>query len=141
MKDLSYPRKLFYNILFLIIAGIFLSAIPLVLSSIGTALTPSSEDEWNEWERMAIEYLQQQEDIAQRYNDEYTFACTSSHYGYVNGEDMYDEDGELLPTDITLTIVVYKGTMASPLNRDLFLVYLLRNDDGTYYVDSYKARS
>jgi len=137
MGELSCSKNKLGIILIVIVAVIFLIAVPFAV----LRFTQSEEVGWEEWERMAIEYLQQQEDIAQRYNDEYTFACTSSHYGYVNGEDMYDEDGELLPTDITLTIVVYKGTMASPLNRDLFLVYLLRNDDGTYYVDSYKARS
>lgn len=137
MGKLSCSKNKLGIILIVIVAVIFLIAVPFAV----LRFTQSEEVGWEEWEKMAVDFLRKEEEISQRYDDTYTFTCTKAHYGYVNGEDMYDEDGELLPTDITLTIVVYKGTMASPLNRDLFLVYLLRNDDGTYYVDSYKARS
>ena len=138
MKDLSQSRKNFYIVLVIMIAGLFLSAVPLFLAGI---LTPPADDEWDGWDKLAIEYLEQQEGIAERYDDEYTFRCTRAHYGYVQGEPMYDENGTQLPTDIEITIAVYKGSALFAFIRDEYTVYFVRNDDGTYRADRYEIRN
>ena len=138
MKDLSHARKQFYIILVVIIAGVFLIALPLVLAGI---FSQPEEDEWNGWDKKAIEYLQQQEELADCYSDEHTLQCTRAYYGYTKGEPMYDSEGTLLPTDIKITIVVYKGPALFAFVRDEYEVYFLRNDDGKYRVDRYEIKT
>lgn len=99
------------------------------------------DDKWNGWDKLAIEYLKQQEEIAERYNEEYTFRCTRLYYGYEQGEPMYASDGTQLPTDVAVTIVVYKGSVISAIIRDDYKVNFLRNEDGTYRVDNYEAKN
>ena len=90
---------------------------------------------------MAVEHLQQQEEIADRYSNEYIFDCTLVQYGYEKGEPMYYENNIRVPTDIVLTIEVYKGPIRPMFNLDEYTVYLLRNHDGTYRVERYEIKN
>ena len=54
---------------------------------------------------------------------------------------MYALDGTQLPTNVAVTIVVYKGSVISAIIRDDYKVYFLRNEDGTYRVDSYENKN
>lgn len=137
MKNLSHVRKKFYIFLALMIAGMAVCAI--LISGI-LLVAPSEENNWNGWDARAIEYLKEQEEITERYSEEYIFRCTRAYYGYTKGESMYDGDGEPLPTDVEITITVCKDAALSSLFRDDYTVYFLRNEDGSYRVDRYKTR-
>ena len=137
MKDLSHVRKKFYIFLSLMIAGLAACAI---LISVILIAAPSEETNWDGWDARAIEHLQEQEEITERYSDEYIFRCTRTYYGYTKGVSMYGEDGEPLPTDVEITITVRKDAALSSLFRDDYTVYFLRNEDGSYRVDRYEAR-
>ena len=54
---------------------------------------------------------------------------------------MYDENGTQLPTDIEITIAVYKGAALFAFIRDEYTVYFVRNDDGTYRVERYEIKN
>ena len=137
MKNLSHVRKKFYIFLALMIAGLAACAI---LISVILIAAPSEETNWDGWDARAIEHLQEQEEITERYSDEYIFRCTRAYYGYTKGVSMYGEDGEPLPTDVEITITVRKDAALSSLFRDDYTVYFLRNEDGSYRVDRYETR-
>lgn len=141
MNDLSHARKRFYIIFVIIIAGVFLSAAPLCLVSIAQVFSQPADDKWNGWDTLAIDYLKQQEEISVRYDEEYTFRCTKLYCGYEQGDPMYALDGTQLPTDVVVTIVVYKGPAIFAFVRDDYKVYFLRNEDGTYHVDKYETKN
>lgn len=139
MKDLSQARKKFY-ISLLIIFAFFVTVAPLLLALIGWVFPQSEEDAWNGWDKLALDYLAQQEEIAERYDEEYTFRCTKLHYDYQQGGPVYSPDESPVPTNVEVTVVVYKGSAVFTWARDIYTVYFVRNEDGTYRADRYKHR-
>lgn len=136
---LSFRKKLF--IILIIMGGILLCTVAVLF--VGARLRQSRfmNEKTNEWINMAVEHLQQQEEIADRYSNEYIFDCTLVQYGYEKGEPMYYENNIRVPTDIVLTIEVYKGPIRPMFNLDEYTVYLLRNHDGTYRVERYEIKN
>lgn len=139
METSRSSRKLLLIVL-IISAGILFYVVAFFFIRGGLTRMQSTDNYRNEWENLAIEYLQQQEDIIERYSSEYIFRCKNAYYGYDKGESMYDANGFQLPTDITLTVLVYKGPVTPSLRRDEYTVFLIRNEDGTYRVESYEVK-
>ena len=63
------------------------------------AFVQSEDDKWDGWDQRAIDYLEQQEEFSERYEEEHSYSCARLYYGYDQGDSMYPSDGTPLPKD------------------------------------------